>query len=112
MRAIKITTRNEVSEANFEQPLFKTIGKAVGGYIEIVRLQALGDPYRMVVNEEGAVMGLPLNMLASILYGDAIFGNAVIMKEGYDDDGEPDIVGLEENEIENVLSMLECIEVM
>lgn len=52
----------------------------VGGYIEVVYAAAL-QPYHaaMVVNENGLLDDLPCNPLASILYGDYIAGNAVIV---------------------------------
>lgn len=46
----------------------------VGGYIEIVYL-----PNRfMVVNEEGKLMGLPINEKASIIAGETIVGDVLI----------------------------------
>ena len=52
----------------------------VKGYIEIVHAAAL-QPYHaaMVVNECGLLDDLPCNPLASILYGDYIAGNVVIV---------------------------------
>lgn len=52
----------------------------VGGYIEVVHAAGL-QPYHsaMVVNEEGILRDLPVNPLASMLYGDYIAGNAVIV---------------------------------
>ena len=52
----------------------------VDGYIEIVHAAAL-QPYHaaMVVNECGLLDDLPCNPLASILYGDYIAGNVVIV---------------------------------
>lgn len=52
----------------------------VEGNIEIVHAAAL-QPYHaaMVVNECGRLDDLPCNPLASMLYGDYIAGNAVIV---------------------------------
>lgn len=56
----------------------------VGGYIEIVRLN---EGKIMVVNEEGKLLDLPVNLLATIpfqlTYGpiDQIYGNALVCKE-------------------------------
>ena len=52
----------------------------VGGYIEVVHAAAL-LPYHaaMVVNESGLLNNLPCNPIASMLYGDYIAGNAVIV---------------------------------
>ena len=55
----------------------------VGGYIEIIHLN---DGRIMVINEEGKLLGLPLNMLATIQYQlsygplDQIVGNALVCK--------------------------------
>ena len=50
----------------------------VGGYIELVRM----DQTLMVVNEEGALLGLPVNYRASAIAGFVIRGNAVVGAEG------------------------------
>lgn len=55
--------------------------KAVGGWIEIVRGVGLPEGGYMVVNEEGRLLGLPFNPVASFLYsaGNApIVGDAVV----------------------------------
>lgn len=52
----------------------------VGGWIEVVHAAGL-QPYHsaMVVNEEGVLLDLPVNPLASMLYGDYIVGDAVVV---------------------------------
>ena len=54
--------------------------KLVHGYIEIVHAVSL-RPYSaaMVVNEEGVLLDLPCNPLATVLYGDYIAGDAVLV---------------------------------
>lgn len=52
--------------------------KAVGGYIEMVRLRDRKTV--MLVNEEGLIHRLPLNPMASVLAGKAIVGDAVIVR--------------------------------
>lgn len=51
--------------------------KAVGGYIQIVRLIPTGV---MVINEDGKLQGLPFNSRATKLYGnnDPIVGPALV----------------------------------
>ncbi len=56
----------------------------------------------MMVNEEGLLQGLPLNLIGSILYGtpqhgQPIVGNVIFLKEGYHG-GEPDVVGMTADE--------------
>ena len=91
---------------DFSAPLYKAIGEAVGGTIEIVRPRGLARPFVMIVNDEGLLLELPLNRIGSILYethkhGSPIVGNVVIMKEGMTSNG-PDILGLDDIEIDSL----------
>lgn len=102
MKGLVITTEGVMRMKDFGEPLYQTVGEVVGGYIEIVHPYGLEDPLVMIVNEEGLLKGLSVNPIASYLYrtqehGHPIVGNAVIMQEGMRD-GEPDIIGLEEEE--------------
>lgn len=56
----------------------KTMQNAVGGYIEVVQLDAEN---LMVCNEEGIIRDLPYNTIASYLHNSAIFGDVIIMRE-------------------------------
>lgn len=52
----------------------------VGGRIEVVNAAGLQRYHSvMVVNEEGVLLDLPVNPLASMLYGDYIAGDAVVV---------------------------------
>ena len=106
MKGVVVTTDLEVRVEDFEEPLYKTVGSAVGGYIEHVKPARLRHPYCMIVNEEGRLLDLPLNYVGSYFYGtdqhgEPIVGNIVVMKDGYRN-GEPDIVGLDDSEVERV----------
>lgn len=106
MKGIVVTTDLEIRIEEFSDPLYKTVGSAVGGYIEHVKPARLRHPYCMIVNEEGRLLDLPLNYVGSYFYGtdqhgEPIVGNIVIMKDGYRG-GEPDIVGLNDSEVEQV----------
>lgn len=59
-----------------EKPTLEELHKAVGGYIEVVRADVRGT--LMVVNEEGLVHGLPVNRLASLLYGYERHGQPIV----------------------------------
>ena len=90
--------------------MYQTVGKVVGGYIEIVHPVNLNDPYVMIVNEEGLLHQLPMNVYGSFLYGllshgQPIVGTVVFMKEGYRD-GEPDIVGLTDEEAADMMQQI------
>lgn len=106
MKGLVISTENEMRAKEFSAPAYKSIGEAVGGYIEVVHPRRLNDPYCMVVNEEGLLIGLPLNAYGSYLYcseqhGSPIVGNVVILKEGFVE-GERDFVGLTDAEIQAI----------
>nr|DAQ32643.1 MAG TPA: protein of unknown function (DUF3846) [Caudoviricetes sp.] len=111
MKGIVITTKNEMRVQEFSEPAHKSIGDAVGGWIEIVHPKRLEYPYCMVVNEEGVLRKLPINSFGSFLYGTdthgwPIAGDAVLMKEGYNSDGELDILGLDEQDIKYLRDMV------
>lgn len=110
MKGIFVTTDLEIRIEEFSDPLYKTVGSAVGGYIEHVKPARLRHPYCMIVNEEGRLLDLPLNYVGSYFYGtdqhgEPIVGNIVIMKDGYRG-GEPDIVGLNDVEAEQIKDVI------
>jgi len=51
----------------------------VGGLVEVVRLPVEGEDEVMLVNEEGLLQGLPLNLTASMMSGGPIVGNVVVL---------------------------------
>lgn len=110
MKGIVVTTDLEIRIEEFSDPLYKTVGSAVGGYIEHVKPARLRHPYCMIVNEEGRLLDLPLNYVGSYFYGtdqhgEPIVGNIVIMKDGYRG-GKPDIVGLNDVEAEQIKDVI------
>ena len=110
MKGIVVTTDLEIRIEEFSDPLYKTVGSAVGGYIEHVKPARLRHPYCMIVNEEGRLLDLPLNYVGSYFYGtdqhgEPIVRNIVIMKDGYRG-GEPDIVGLNDVEAEQIKDVI------
>lgn len=114
MKGIVITTKNEMRVQEFSEPAHRSIGDAVGGWIEVVHPKRLEYPYCMVVNEEGVLQKLPINSFGSLLYGTdthgwPIAGNAVLMKEGYNSDGELDILGLDEQDIKHLCDMVSSV---
>lgn len=102
MKDLIITADNIIRIAEFSNPAHESIGKVVGGWIEIVHPKRLDTPYCMVVNEEGLLTDLPLNLYGSYLYctelhGNPIVGDIVILKEGWIH-GERDFDGLSDEE--------------
>lgn len=110
MKGVVVTTDLNVRIEEFGNPLYKTVGTAVGGYIEHVKPARLRHPYCMIVNEEGRLLDLPLNPIGSYFYGtdqhgEPIAGNIVVMKDGYRD-GERDIIGLNDVEAEQIKDII------
>lgn len=59
-------------------PLLEVLQKAVGGLIEVVPLVRQNQP-RMYCNEEGRLEGLPANPFASLIAGQVLLGDVVIL---------------------------------
>jgi hypothetical protein len=114
IRGIVIPTlgRPYVIEYLEVEPLYREVGETVGGWLETIpiELHMPVEGLMMVGNEEARLKDLPYNPLASFLYGafvhgSPVHGNVVILKRGYRN-GELDIVGLEEQELQRTLSKL------
>ena len=106
MIALVVNTKNEIRRVEYDPPHYDVIKEAVGGWYEHVHPVGLDHPYSMMVNEEGLLLGLPMNRLGSELYGtprhgQPIVGDIVFLKDGYDG-GEPDVVGLTEDEAQTL----------
>lgn len=106
MKAVTVTHDLKIGFTEPEEPLYKSAGEFVGGYIEIVRPRGLQRPYIMIVNEEFLLLGLPRNEIGCYLYqtydhGHPICGNFIIMKE----QGQ-DIVGLTDTETLQIMGAM------
>ena len=53
MKGLVITTDNRVYPQVFEEPLYKSVGDVVQGWIEVVHPQGLPHPLCLICNEEG-----------------------------------------------------------
>lgn len=109
MKGIVFTTDEKMFVKEFTQPLYKSVGEIVDGWIEVVHPRGLEDPFCFICNEEGLLKGLPLNPIGCVWYrtfehGHPIVGNIVVMKEGITEEG-PDIVGLMPDEIVQIKTM-------
>ena len=94
----------------FGEPLHKTLGAAVGGYIEVVRPRGLPAPFVLIVNEEGRLLGLPVNPDASELYGfpehgQPIVGTVVFLREEQTPEGM-ELAGLQSRDLRSLLQLL------
>lgn len=85
-----------------------TLQRAVGGYIELAPdpNHAL-DGYRLVVNEEGRLLGMRENAVASYIIGYPVVGPAVICKESFDD-GERQLLAFNEDEANALMKEWAC----
>ena len=109
MKGIVFTTDEKMFVKEFTQPLYRSVGEVVDGWIEVVHPKGLEHPLCFICNEEGLQKNLPLNPIGSVWYrtaehGHPIVGNIVVMKEGITEDG-PDIVGLTDDEIAEIKAM-------
>lgn len=116
MKAIKITTDDVISVVDIQEPTLKGMQEQVGGHIEVVRPYGLfeldvpgSESLIMICNEEGKLEDLDFNYVASEIYDedgyDDIAGDVLLMAEGFVD-GEPDIVGLEEGQLQALYAEL------
>lgn len=110
MKGIVITTDNDMYVANFRG--FPQIAEKMGWDItERVKPWGLGPAYCMLIDEEGRVPKegkpkTPMNNFGSLMYGMLvhgcpIVGDIVIMK-----DQGPNIVGLDDDELDNMTRMI------
>ncbi len=74
---IRIYNTNMTEQNAPEGFNFKDAQKVVGGLVEVVRLP--DEDEVMLVNEEGLLHGLPINITASVMAGGAIVGNVVVL---------------------------------
>lgn len=74
----------EISPKNGTDFSLKELQNYVDGYIEVVNLRSENNI--MIVNEEGAINGMPVNLKASMIYSkefnaiQRIYGDVVICK--------------------------------
>lgn len=107
MKTVKITTDNKifVIDVNFND--FRAIQRAIGGHFETVHTQLMADYFHdpsviMLVDEEGIIKGLPLNLVGSALYGTAKHGIPLVgdlifgIAAGEDIVAPDDVEGLKE----------------
>jgi hypothetical protein len=65
---------------------FRELQSRVGGYVQVIALRGQFSGYELWLNEEGKLMNLPFNTVATLIweecYGrtDVVVGNAVITK--------------------------------
>ena len=94
-----------------EQIHYKELQKVVGGPIEVVHPRRLPEPYVMICNEVGRLVGLTANPVASWFYetdkhGQPIVGTVVILREEETGEGV-DLVSLKGDDLMRIAGILE-----
>lgn len=77
MKALRIETGQDPELIEIENKL-ESLQQQVGGYIECVTL--IPGELEMIVNEEGWLLDLPFNELASVISRHQIVGTAIIVQ--------------------------------
>lgn len=105
-KAVIIKTDGTKEVVEFELgKSFEMLQEAVEGNFQVVMLK--GQTFEMWVNEEGKLIGLPQNPIATAIYSesygvtDVIMGN-VIFTGGVDSEG--DTLGLSDKQVEELLA--------
>ena len=80
MGGLRMTEMGTASPADGKQFTLQEMQAVVDGLIEPVYLP---DGRVMIVNEEGWVINLPVNQMASLLAGQPIAGSVIVLPRGY-----------------------------
>lgn len=109
MKAIVIKTSGSIYPVTLTKPLYRSAGAIVNDNIEVVRPINLKRPYVMICAESGLLKEMPLNLIASYLYGmqhhgNPIVGDVIIMRE----DGI-NLLGLEDLELLRVQAQMSAL---
>ena len=99
LRVIQIPVDEPPREA-YVEPGLSSMQELVGGYIESVRI---GD-VDMWVNEEGLLLKLPPNLIASAIARRPICGPAFLARS----DGEGETVDVTDSDVNTVLKAFGC----
>ena len=88
--------------------LYRVIGCRIVESVPVPRDHFGRDDIIMMVDEEGLLRGHPVrNRIASILYGQTIVGNAVLLRVGETEDGDLDWLGLTGTEAARIRALTE-----
>lgn len=75
MKALKIEMR-KITNIDIENTL-EALQRSVAGFIETITL--VREKAVMIVNEEGVLLGLPVNVIASAVANTQIVGTAIVV---------------------------------
>lgn len=109
MKAVVIKTTGSIYPVTLTKPLYRSAGAIINDHIEVVRPINLKRPYVLLCAESGLLKDMPLNLVASYLYGmqhhgNPIVGDVIIMRE----DGA-NLVGLEDLELLRIQAQMSAL---
>lgn len=109
MKAVVIKTTGNIYPVTLTKPLYRSVSAIVNDSIEVVRPVNLKRPYVMICAESGHLKNMPMNLVASYLYGAhnhgvTIVGDVIIMRE----DGI-NLLGLEDLELLRIQSQMRAL---
>lgn len=106
MKGLVVTTDRKMYPKDFGYPIrSNAVRKVLDGYMEVVHPMLLKRPFCILVNDEGLIRNLPVNEFGTFLYQGIIAGNLIIAKIGFVD-GERDIIGLDDKELDGLIKRL------
>ena len=76
-----------VEHIDLEKEWLHQVQEAVGGYVEMIPVHPWAD-ITMLADEEGRIKGKPYNHAASMIAGQGIVGDVVIMERTEEEDDE------------------------
>lgn len=82
--------------------------EAVGGVFDVCYPQELPEDYHFYCHDEGLLIPLPNNLLASLLYGGTIAGDILILKDQYSPYGR-NSEGLEKSDFDKLIPLLKSV---
>lgn len=106
MKAIKITTDNKISAVEFSNNCIDA-KSILNGWPEYITPRFAEKNTVIIADENGIFKNLKLNKAGSLMYGTQfhghpIVGDILVIKKGFNKDGEPDYVPLSEKEAETI----------
>lgn len=120
MKMVLLPTIGMAFSEEIEVSSLKDAAAAIGAdFVEVVRpstFQDLGfEQYVLLVDESGALRkDRTMNLCATDLYGfrlhgNKIYGDVLVAKETVTEDGEVDIAGLSDKDVEIVMAILASV---
>lgn len=110
MNAIKITSDNKVSIIKINKP-YEDYKKNINGWPEYIKPRFASPGTVLVVDDNGLMKNLPVNKAGSLMYGtlihnNPIVGDILVIKFGFNGNGEPDCFALNDEEAQSVMNEL------